>query len=215
MLSDDYNSWQETPQSEAFKDRLDTEVIVFEGTFHPPPPPHPSTKQTGYSQFKTHRRHMAKLGDWRNNAALEIPLDGIGGVSLLVRADVHRKGTPPKAPSLSLIFLISSDNMATDHPGIDFPLKPIDHQIETEGLAKLAKIAGYGVYGLPNYIVWHFDTSEKEGNLHETPVWLWPLVLCVAVVVVVVSFRYRKWILYQIPALRIFGFARSAKVRQY
>ncbi len=41
---------------------------------------------------------MAKLGDWRNNAALEIPLDGIGGVSLLVRADVHRKGTSPKPP---------------------------------------------------------------------------------------------------------------------
>lgn len=33
-LPDDYNSWQETPQSEAFKERLDTEVIVFEGTRH-------------------------------------------------------------------------------------------------------------------------------------------------------------------------------------
>ncbi len=35
VLSDDYNSWQETPQSETFKDRLDTEVIVFEGTLSP------------------------------------------------------------------------------------------------------------------------------------------------------------------------------------
>jgi len=35
---------------------------------------------------------MAKIGDWRDSAALEIPLDGVGGVSLLVRADVHRKG---------------------------------------------------------------------------------------------------------------------------
>ena len=36
---------------------------------------------------------MAKIGDWRNDHALEIPLDGVGGVSLLVRADLHRKGT--------------------------------------------------------------------------------------------------------------------------
>lgn len=28
---DDYNSWQETAKSEDFKERLDTEVIVFEG----------------------------------------------------------------------------------------------------------------------------------------------------------------------------------------
>ena len=28
---DDYNSWQETPKSEDFKDKLDTEVIVVEG----------------------------------------------------------------------------------------------------------------------------------------------------------------------------------------
>lgn len=41
---------------------------------------------------------MAKLGDWRNNAALEIPLDGVGGVSLLVRAEVHRKGILPSSP---------------------------------------------------------------------------------------------------------------------
>lgn len=35
---------------------------------------------------------MVKIGDWRNDHALEIPLDGVGGVSLLVRAEVHRKG---------------------------------------------------------------------------------------------------------------------------
>lgn len=33
VASDDYNSWQENPQSEAFRDRLDTEVIVFEGIY--------------------------------------------------------------------------------------------------------------------------------------------------------------------------------------
>ena len=29
----------------------------------------------------------------------------------------------------------------------------------------MAKRAGYQVYGLPHYIVWHVDTEEKEGNL--------------------------------------------------
>lgn len=29
----------------------------------------------------------------------------------------------------------------------------------------MAKRAGYEVVGLPNYVVWHVDTEEKEGNL--------------------------------------------------
>ena len=29
----------------------------------------------------------------------------------------------------------------------------------------MANRAGYQVIGLPNYIVWHIDTEEKEGNL--------------------------------------------------
>lgn len=29
----------------------------------------------------------------------------------------------------------------------------------------MAKRAGYGVWGLPNYVVWHVDTQEREGNL--------------------------------------------------
>jgi len=35
---------------------------------------------------------MAKMGDWRDNKDEEIELDGIGGVSILVKADVHRSG---------------------------------------------------------------------------------------------------------------------------
>jgi len=35
---------------------------------------------------------MAKMGDWRANQAEEIPLDGIGGVNIVVKADVHRSG---------------------------------------------------------------------------------------------------------------------------
>ena len=100
-------------------------------------------------------------------------------------------------------------------PGIDYPHKPVDHQIETEGLAKLAKIAGYNVYGLPNYIVWHFDTAEKEGNLHETPAWLLPLLLFIGVAAMLVLLRYRRRLMYRVPLLRRLVLSRSSKVRQY
>lgn len=35
---------------------------------------------------------MARMGDWRDNKDVEIPLDGIGGVNIIVKADVHRAG---------------------------------------------------------------------------------------------------------------------------
>lgn len=46
----------------------------------------------GYKEFKTGRDHMCLKGDWRKNKDEEIELDGIGGVSILVKADVHRAG---------------------------------------------------------------------------------------------------------------------------
>lgn len=48
--------------------------------------------------------------------------------------------------------------------GINFPCYAFENQAETEGFAKMAKRAGYGVYGLPNYVVWHVDTEEEPGN---------------------------------------------------
>ena len=47
---------------------------------------------TGYKEYVTGRTYMAKMGDWRDNKDEEIPLDGIGGVNILVKADVHRSG---------------------------------------------------------------------------------------------------------------------------
>jgi len=35
---------------------------------------------------------MAKMGDWRQNKDEEVSLDGIGGVNIVVKADVHRSG---------------------------------------------------------------------------------------------------------------------------
>ena len=82
---------------------------------------------------------MAKMGDRHKNKDEEIELDGIGGVNIVVKADVHRAG-------------------------INFPCYAFENQAETEGFAKMAKRAGYEVYGLPNYVVWHIDTLEKPGN---------------------------------------------------
>ncbi|KAF2848898.1 glycosyltransferase family 62 protein [Plenodomus tracheiphilus IPT5] len=119
----DYNSWQESPDGLKLAASLGKDVVLAEG----------------YKQFPTNRKYMAKMGDWRADKDLEIPLDGIGGVNIIVKADVHRSG-------------------------INFPCYAFENQAETEGFAKMARRAGYGVYGLPNYVVWHIDTDEKPGN---------------------------------------------------
>ena len=49
--------------------------------------------------------------------------------------------------------------------GINFPCYSFENQADTEGFAQMANRAGFQVVGLPNYIVWHIDTEEKEGNL--------------------------------------------------
>ncbi|KOS21456.1 Mannan polymerase II complex ANP1 subunit [Escovopsis weberi] len=119
----DYNSWIESEQGLRLAASLDKDVVLAEG----------------YSEFDTGRTYMARMGDWRNNKDEEIELDGIGGVSIVVKADVHRSG-------------------------INFPCYAFENQAETEGFAKMAKRAGYQVVGLPNYVVWHIDTDEKGGN---------------------------------------------------
>ncbi|KAF2013754.1 glycosyltransferase family 62 protein [Aaosphaeria arxii CBS 175.79] len=119
----DYNSWIESDTGRKLANSLDKNVVLAEG----------------YKQYDTKRTYMAKMGDWRENKDEIIELDGIGGVNIIVKADVHRSG-------------------------INFPSYPFENQAETEGFAKMAKRAGYGVYGLPNYVVWHIDTDEKPGN---------------------------------------------------
>ena len=46
----------------------------------------------GYKEYDTKRKYLVQLGDWRNNKDEEVELDGIGGVNILVKADVHRSG---------------------------------------------------------------------------------------------------------------------------
>lgn len=98
------------------------------------------------------------MGDWRKDKDEEIELDGIGGVNIVVKADVHRTG------KLFFYFLDRSRLILTGS-GVNFPAYAFENQAETEGFARMAKKAGYKVYGLPNYVVWHIDTDEKPGNL--------------------------------------------------
>ncbi|KAM4057595.1 anp1 domain-containing protein [Hirsutella rhossiliensis] len=119
----DYNSWVESDKGRRLTESLDKNVVLAEG----------------YKQYDTGRTYMARMGDWRDNKDEEMELDGIGGVNVVVKADVHRSG-------------------------INFPCYAFENQAETEGFAKMAKRAGYQVVGLPNYVVWHIDTEEKGGN---------------------------------------------------
>lgn len=57
----------------------------------------------GYKEYKTDRTYMARMGDWRDNKDVEIPLDGIGGVNILVKADVHRAGTHDAKSPITLL----------------------------------------------------------------------------------------------------------------
>lgn len=41
---------------------------------------------------------MCRMGDWRNNKDEEIELDGIGGVNIIVKADVHKSGKEDDFP---------------------------------------------------------------------------------------------------------------------
>ena len=137
----DYNSWVESDKSRKLVAKLDKDVVLAEG----------------YRQYDTGRTYMARMGDWRKDKDEEMELDGVGGVNILVKADVHRSGRP------AFVYFHMSCSLLTKL-GINFPCYAFENQAETEGFAKMAKRAGYGVYGLPNYVVWHIDTDEKAGN---------------------------------------------------
>lgn len=126
----DYNLWKETTKSKKLLKKLSSpdqrDIVLAEG-------------YQNAGGYDTGREYMCRMGDRHANKDEEIELDGIGGVNILVKADVHRSG-------------------------INFPAYAFENQAETEGFAKMAKRAGYGVYGLPNYVVWHIDTDEKPGN---------------------------------------------------
>lgn len=74
----DYNSWIESDKALRLASTLKKDDIIVEG----------------YKEYDTGRTYMAKMGDWRQNKDEEINLDGIGGVNIVVKGDVHRSGMP-------------------------------------------------------------------------------------------------------------------------
>jgi mannan polymerase complexes MNN9 subunit len=86
----------------------------------------------GYAEMATYRVLMAHIRDASQDIHTEVALDGVGGTALLVKADVHRDGAM-------------------------FPPFPFYHLMETEGFAKMAKRLGYQSWGLPNYLVYHYN----------------------------------------------------------
>lgn len=108
----DYNSWQDSDIAMQMGAKMGPDDILLEG----------------YAEMPTYRTLMAHLATDGGDKGLAIPLDGVGGTALLVKADVHRDGAM-------------------------FPPFAFYHLIETEGFAKMAKRLGWQPYGLPNYKV--------------------------------------------------------------
>lgn len=107
----DFNSWQDSEIAQQMAAKMGPDDILLEG----------------YAEMATYRALMAYMvTDSADN--LVIPLDGVGGTALLVKADVHRDGAM-------------------------FPPFSFYHLIETEGFAKMAKRLGWQPFGLPNYKV--------------------------------------------------------------
>ncbi|KAK9462499.1 mannan polymerase [Lipomyces oligophaga] len=119
----DLNSWQESESGRDLAKSLPESAVIVEG----------------YAEFATWRPHLAYSRDPEHGDLHdEVPLDGVGGVSLLVRAEVFRAGA--------------------NFPGFSF----LNHA-ETEGFGKMARKMGYSIVGLPNYLVWHiFEPSVDD-----------------------------------------------------
>jgi len=112
----DFNSWQDSETARKLGESLGPDDILLEG----------------YAEMATYRTLMAYLSTEGGDPKAEIPLDGVGGTALLVKAEVHRDGAM-------------------------FPPFAFYHLIETEGFAKMAKRLGWSATGLPNYRVYHYN----------------------------------------------------------
>lgn len=90
-------------------------------------------RMIGYDELVTHRKLLLdmRFEDGKTDLFHMVPLDAVGGTCTLVKAKVHRDGAI-------------------------FPSFPFQHQVETEGMAKMAKALGYEIFGLPNYLVYHY-----------------------------------------------------------
>lgn len=112
----DYNSWVDSDTAKQLASKMGDDDILLEG----------------YAEIPTYRTLMAMVYNENGKIDEEMPLDGVGGTALMVKAEVHRDGAM-------------------------FPPFAFYHLIETEGFARMAARLGYQSYGLPNYLVYHYN----------------------------------------------------------
>jgi mannan polymerase complexes MNN9 subunit len=108
----DYNNWIDSQTARDLGAKMGKDDILLEG----------------YAEMPTYRSLMAKMYDPSADPRSKIKLDGVGGATLLVKAEVHRDGAM-------------------------FPPFAFYHLIETEGFAKMANRLNWESWGLPNYLV--------------------------------------------------------------
>ncbi|KAJ5106729.1 Anp1 [Penicillium angulare] len=121
----DLNSWQESETALALADTLDEDAVIVEG----------------YAEYATWRPHLAYLRDPYGDPDMEMELDGIGGVSILAKAQVFRAG-------------------------VHFPAFSFEKHAETEGFGKMAKRMKFSVVGLPHYVIWHLYEPSVDDLRH-------------------------------------------------
>ncbi|CAA21290.2 Mannan polymerase II complex anp1 subunit [Schizosaccharomyces pombe] len=121
----DLNSWAESETALQLADTLGEDDVIVEG----------------YAEYATWRPHLAYLRDPNGDPSVEMPLDGIGGVSIMSKAKVHLEGC-------------------------EFPAFSFEKHAETEGFGKMAKRMGFSVYGLPHYVIWHiYEPSDDDKRI--------------------------------------------------
>lgn len=126
----DFNSWQDSETAQDLGKKMGPDDILLEG----------------YAEMATYRTLMAYMEPESKDPKEEVPLDGVGGTALLVKAEVHRDGAM-------------------------FPPFPFYHLIETEGFAKMAKRLSYSSVGLPNYKVCSHIPPQDDHSTHKLKVY--------------------------------------------
>jgi mannan polymerase complexes MNN9 subunit len=118
----DWNNWVDSETAREMAKNMGPDELLLEG----------------YAEMPTYRTLMGKLADLGSDGkgSRIMDLDGVGGATLLVKAEVHRDGAM-------------------------FPPFPFYHLIETEGFAKMARRLGFKSFGLPDYFV-SFTNTETH-----------------------------------------------------
>ena len=118
----DLNSWVESNEAIKLAKTLDEDDVIVEG----------------YAEYPTWRVHLGYLRKDNGNPDDLLDLDGVGGVSILARAQLFRKG-------------------------IHFPAFTFENHAETEAFGKMAKKMGFKVGGLMHYTLWHiYEPSDDD-----------------------------------------------------